>query len=117
MVAIHFDIPGRDDICCEPVTSPDLLARLQELNTKFMDLSGATGGIFYQRVARVYDTVTINGKATPTVFLIKPDQVRYWTRSMAMRDADDVAADALLWRKDSPIGGALDMEHTEPVRG
>jgi hypothetical protein len=37
----------------------------------------------------------------PTVFIVKPDQVRYWTRSMALRDADEVAGDIMLWREAS----------------
>ncbi|MBK5274605.1 MAG: N-6 DNA methylase [Desulfuromonadales bacterium] len=110
MVAIHFDSSGDGDIRHEPITSPALLARLQELNTKFMDISKAKGGIFYQRVVRVYDSVEINGQNVPTVYLIKPDQVRYWTRSMALRDADDVAADAMLWRKQALSDGATDTE-------
>ena len=110
MVAIHFDFSDGGDVRHESITSPDLLARLQELNTKFMDISKAKGGIFYQRVVRVYDSVRIDGKNVPTVYLIKPDQVRYWTRSMAFRDADDVAADALLWRKQTLLGDATDME-------
>lgn len=113
MVAIHFDSPVGDDIRHEQINSPELMVRLQDLNTKFMDISKAKGGIFYQRVVRVYDSVNINGKSVPTVYLVKPDQVRYWIRSMAFRDADDVAADALLWRKPLPRGVATD---TEPVR-
>jgi hypothetical protein len=101
MVAVHFDTPARDGVRHESITSPELLARLKELNSKFMDVSGAKGGIFYQRVVRVYDSVIIDGRNVATVYLIKPDQIRYWTRSMAMRDADDVAADALLWRKET----------------
>lgn len=104
MVAVHFDTPGRDGVGHEPITSPELLARLNELNSTFIDVSGVKGGIFYQRVARVYDSAIIDGRRVPTVYLIKPDQVRYWTRSMAMRDADDVAADALLWRRNTQSG-------------
>jgi hypothetical protein len=97
----------------ELITSPTLLVRLQDLNTKFMDTSKLKGGIFYQRVARVYDSLKIGDQIVPTVYLIKPDQVRYWTRSMALRDADDVVADALLWRNWALPGIKSD---TEPVR-
>ena len=31
----------------------------------------------------------------PTIYLVKPDRVRYWTRSMALRDADEVVADIM----------------------
>jgi hypothetical protein len=37
------------------------------------------------RIARLYDSNFI--------FLLKPDRLRYWLRSIALRDADDVLAD------------------------
>lgn len=37
------------------------------------------------RIARIYDQSFI--------FLLKPDRLRYWLRSIALRDADDVLAD------------------------
>jgi hypothetical protein len=113
MVAVHFGTTGQDDVRQELITSPDLLARLHELNSRFMDLSDSKGGIFYQRVVRVYDSVRIGEQVVPTVYLIKPDQVRYWTRSAAFRDADDVAADAIQWQKQVPFEDATDAE---PVR-
>lgn len=96
LVGIHFDRPNREGILIESIDSPELLERLQELNEKFLKRTGAeAGGIFYQRVARVYETTA----AGPAIYLIKPDQIRYWTRSMALRDADEVAADILLWQQ------------------
>jgi hypothetical protein len=112
MVAVHLDSLGGDEVRNEAITSPELLARLQELNIKFMDVSKAKGGIFYQRVVRVYDSVKIRDRSVPTVYLIKPDQVRYWTRSMAFRDADDVASEAIQWQK----LGLPDDASEEPVR-
>ncbi len=43
------------------------------------------GGLFIHRVTRVYDDRYI--------FLIKPDRLRYWLRSIALRDADETLAD------------------------
>ena len=57
--------------------------------------SSDNGGIFYQRVARIYTSTTWNGEQVPTVYLVKPDKIRYWTRSMALRDADEVSADIM----------------------
>ena len=37
------------------------------------------------RIARIYDGSFI--------FLLKPDRLRFWLRSVALRDADDVLAD------------------------
>jgi hypothetical protein len=44
-------------------------------------------GLTITRIARVYDGAFI--------FLIKPDRLRYWLRSVALRDADETMAD--LW--------------------
>jgi hypothetical protein len=71
------------------------------LNKLFMaQPSSDNGGIFYQRVARIYTSTTRNGEQVPTVYLVKPDKIRYWTRAMALRDADEVSADIVLGRKD-----------------
>ncbi|UWM78165.1 hypothetical protein N1937_25675 (plasmid) [Rhizobium sp. WSM4643] len=37
------------------------------------------------RIARIYDDNLL--------FLIKPDRLRFWMRSIALRDADEVLAD------------------------
>lgn len=42
-------------------------------------------GLTVTRITRLYDK--------GFVFLLKPDRHRYWTRSIALRDADDVLAD------------------------
>lgn len=44
-------------------------------------------GLTVTRIARIYDGAFI--------FLIKPDRLRYWLRSIALRDADETMAD--LW--------------------
>ena len=44
-------------------------------------------GVFIQRIARVY--------IGHTIYLIKPDQKRYWTRSLALRDADEMYVDVM----------------------
>jgi hypothetical protein len=44
-----------------------------------------TGGLSVTRIARLYDGVCI--------YLLKPNQLRYWLRSVALRDADETLAD------------------------
>jgi len=44
-------------------------------------------GLTITRIARIYDG--------PFIFLLKPDRLRYWLRSVALRDADETMAD--LW--------------------
>jgi hypothetical protein len=99
LVAIHLNSPTYEEIRVERIDSHDLLERLKRLNELFMAQEDSNeGGIFYQRVARIYDSNSSN--RVPTVYLIKPDRLRYWTRSSALRDADEVSADIMLGRTD-----------------
>lgn len=43
------------------------------------------GGGNITRIARLYDGACI--------YLLKPDRLRYWLRSIALRDADETLAD------------------------
>ncbi len=73
----------------------DLLTELEVLNQTWLSSPGkASGSIYYQRVARIYDY----RKDVPTIFILKPDAYRYWTRSMGLHDADEVAADFARWQ-------------------
>ncbi|AFY46878.1 type I restriction-modification system methyltransferase subunit [Nostoc sp. PCC 7524] len=96
LVAIYLNRPDCHGVHIEPINSPDLMERLENLNKLYIKRGSIEdGGIFYQRVARIYDSVQLNEVNIPTIYLIKPDKIRYWTRSMALRDADEVAADIM----------------------
>jgi hypothetical protein len=97
LVAIHLDWPREESTVVEPIDAGTLCERLLELDRKW--LSPHRSGIFYQRVARIYTECEHLGQSIPTVYLVKPDRVRYWTRSAALRDADEVAADIQLWQQ------------------
>ena len=58
-----------------------------ELRTRLARLLERQQGssLTLRRIARVYDG--------PFVFLLKPDRLRYWLRSVALRDADETLAD------------------------
>ncbi|MCW5552346.1 MAG: N-6 DNA methylase [Verrucomicrobiae bacterium] len=95
LLAIHLDWPGRKLVEIAPMDSEALLQRLAKLYTECMKAPGNASGFHFERSARLYAPhLTPDGKV-PTVFLIKPDQRRQWTRSMAMRDADEVAAEIM----------------------
>lgn len=97
LVAIHLNQPVHEGIKIESIDSQDLLEQLSRLNQIFLTQKDPEdGGIYYQRVARVYHSIDWNRLKVPTVYLIKPDKVRYWTRSMALRDADEVVADIMM---------------------
>ena len=97
LVAIYLNKSIHDGIKVETINSQDLLKRLNQLNNLFIEQpnSHTSGGIFYQRVVRLYVSTEWQGEQIPTVYLIKPDKIRYWTRSMALRDADEVSADIM----------------------
>lgn len=99
LVAIHLNSSTSEEIRVERIDSHVLLKRLKRLNELFIAQEDSNeGGILYQRVARIYDS--ISSSTVPTVYLIKPDRLRYWTRSSALRDADEVSADIMLGRTD-----------------
>jgi hypothetical protein len=54
-----------------------------KLDALFHEQQGTT--LHVTRIARIYDD--------SFVFLLKPDRLRYWLRSVALRDADDTLAD------------------------
>ncbi|MFH0980882.1 MAG: N-6 DNA methylase, partial [Planctomycetota bacterium] len=112
LVAIHLGWPDGERFRVESFSHSGLRSRLEELNEKFLVTpAGHEGGIFYQRVARVYDTVRHQDANVPTVYLIKPDRLRYWTRSAAMRDADEVAADLMSWSEGADVPIDVATEH------
>lgn len=98
LVAVYLDHAATPSVRLEGVDDENLWNRLDELNRLYLSRqpTGA-GGVFFQRTARVYDTPTIDGARVPAVYIIKPRAARYWTRTMALRDADEVVADAALW--------------------
>ena len=93
LVALHLNWPGEGGIVTEIVEGGFLCDRLRAIGDG-LSANEARGG--FQRMARVYDSITVKGQVVPTVYLIKPDSVRYWTRAVAIRDADEVYADFLL---------------------
>lgn len=107
LAAIHLDWDRPESIVVEPIDSAKLCQRLLELDEKLLRIGGTSrGGVFFQRVARVYIEERIEGRTIPTIYIIKPDRIRYWTRSAGMRDADEVSADILTWRSPDPPGKA-----------
>jgi hypothetical protein len=59
----------------------------EELKDKLNNLlKEKKGNINITRIARLYDGNT-------GIFLLKPDRLRYWLRSVALRDADETLAD------------------------
>lgn len=98
MVAVHLEWPSKRKLIEHDVmTSKDLLAQMSDFFKKRLGVRSRAGeplnaGIGFQRVARLFIThLADDGTKIPTVLLLKPDQRRYWTRSQALRDADELA--------------------------
>lgn len=83
----HLVLPG---IICQPYVfgngsvdwngADELRGKLDDLLQEKRD-----SGLNVTRVARLYDGACI--------YLLKPDRLRYWIRSIALRDADETLAD------------------------
>jgi type I restriction-modification system DNA methylase subunit len=99
LVALYLDKITPEEITIEPIKSIKLMETLNKLNNSFITHNKQTG-IFYQRTARIYSSTRIKNRDIPTIYLLKPDKIRYWTRSMALHDADNVASDIMLSKKD-----------------
>ena len=77
------------------LATSDLLSTLEALNQTWLRSRKTAGGsIYHQRIARIYEY----RDGVPTIFILKPDARRYWTRSMGLHDGDEVAADFMRWQ-------------------
>ncbi len=79
-------------VCVESISHPALIRELRRLSQA--DSPGG-GHLLGGRIARFYDATS----GVPTIFFLKPDAVRYWTRSCALNDADQASADLFLWSR------------------
>jgi hypothetical protein len=101
MVGVHLDWARPEQIRYENVTDGNLLGALERCarDNHCENPSMQTDAIYYHRVSRIYQTLRVKAGrkhlSVPTVFLVKPNQLRYWTRSAALRDADNVVADIM----------------------
>jgi hypothetical protein len=103
MLTIHLDSPTRDGVQIETIETDGLLDKLagfhkDQLTKKPRDATG--DGLGFQRVAYFFHPSREDGVRVMNLTIVKPDERRYWTRSMAMRDADQLAAAI---RKASPL--------------
>ncbi len=82
-----------DEFTTQEISAPELLTQITQVQA--LELNRSQRNWLSGSVLRLYGATKSGKFKTPTIFLLKPDQVRYWTRSMAMRDADEIAADLL----------------------
>ena len=96
---IAFTLGGNstEAIDVKKIGSAELLREFEKLN---LASKGQDGGIYNQRLVRVYDA----SSGVPTIFIVKPDQMRFWTRSTGLQDADEVALDLFTWGQEASKG-------------
>ena len=102
LVAFALGGKAEGEVEVKDVQSSVLLEELDRMNKK-ADSTG--GGIYNRRIARIYDA----SQGVPTVFVVKPDQKRFWTRSMGLQDGDEVAVD--LFRLQQPSSEDYQATH------
>ena len=102
LVAVHLNWPRRREIMIELIQSGALAERLRCVY-RLLE-GGDEQGIRFRRVARVFDILEEQGERIPTVFIVKPDQARYWSRSIALRDADEVSLEIMRWQQNGRPG-------------
>ena len=92
---VQFALGGSsaEDVKLREIAQPKLLELLQRVLTN----DQGDHSILHRRVARMYDV----SNGLPTIFVMKPDQKRFWTRSMGLHDGDEVALDLFMWQRES----------------
>lgn len=98
IIAIHFNWVGHELITIEKIDSSDLYNKLNKLNELYIKNNPSNGGVFYQRIVKIFDVIKHQGISIPTIYIIKPDEQRFWTRSIGLRDADEVVTDMVMWQ-------------------
>lgn len=99
IVSIYLNDASITTMRIEPLESRQLRHRLMKLHK--MSRNSDHPSVIYQRCIRSYESKQVDNKTVLIIHLVKPDQIRYWTRSMALRDADEVTADLMIWAASS----------------
>ena len=92
LIAVRLGAETTDPIAVKDVSSAALLRQLDGIGRDATDQNAPKLG---QHFVRIYELA----EGLPTIYLLKPDQKRLWTRSMALYDADDVALDLFMWQQ------------------
>lgn len=100
ILVIHLDLVRSDAAVVqrESIQPGKLLEMLQRLGPSVVnDPKNTRNGVLRNGSVRIYTSFLIEERQVPSVVLVKPDQIRYWTRTAALYDADEVAADIMRW--------------------
>jgi len=102
LVAFELGKRASHAVSVSPIQTIALLRELERLDQSVLDKQSPRRGIYNARLARIYDGST----GVPTIFVIKPDATKYWTRSAGLNDGDEIALDLFQWQQVSLKRGA-----------
>ncbi len=94
MLTIHLGRKQRPLIKSEETSATGLLDEMSGFHRDLLKKKGRTstdGGMGFQRVAFLFHSADGKDGNEQNLTIIKPDECRYWTKSQAMRDADELA--------------------------
>lgn len=98
MAAIHLDYEALEGkVVIEQVSDQCFVDQLMKFTRFLSHQAEGEFSFFTRRVATIFDAPVIDGKRRPTVYIVKPDQVRFWTRGAALKDADALVAGGMPW--------------------
>lgn len=86
LIAIELNNGGPSGVVRQELTKEELWQQLVSCHENILRQSRE--GIGYQRIVEVILERQHQTGVSPALFLLKPNQRRYWLRSLAMRDAD-----------------------------
>ncbi len=90
LVAIHLDWARDQTIAHHQIASPELIALLGRCYESIM--RPADSGVTFQRVIEAIQSFDSEDGPVPTLYLVRPRQRRYWTRSLALSTADGLSS-------------------------
>jgi hypothetical protein len=94
MLTIHLDVTRHSGVRVEPIEVDGLFDMLSAFHHDVLSKkarSATNNGLGFQRVAFFFHADETAQGRVQNFTIVKPDEYRYWTRSQAMRDADELA--------------------------
>jgi hypothetical protein len=93
---VSFELGDREtdgpNISVRTISTTAMVSQMEKLD---LGPGRKRRGMYGRRIARVYD----GSSGIPTIFVLKPDMARFWTRSIAIEDGDEVALDLFRWQQ------------------
>ena len=99
LVAFELGKQASQAVSVSNIQTIALLRELERLDLSAPKKEAPRRGIYNARLARIYDS----SSGVPTIFVIKPDATKYWTRSAGLNDGDKIALDLFQWQQQAEL--------------